>query len=355
MINQKFWQGKKVFMTGHTGFKGTWLTILLKELGAEVTGYSLAPNSKPALFDEVGAEKILHKSIIGDIRDAKAMTTALLEAEPEIIFHLAAQPLVLKSYEDPLETFSTNVMGTAYLLNACRQLNGLQVIVNVTTDKVYKNESWPWPYRETDRLGGNDPYSASKACSELISESIKESFFKREFPNSHYLATARAGNVIGGGDWSKDRLIPDMIKSIFSGQPMILRNPTHIRPWQHVLDSIYGYVLLAEKMGDGKMAGAWNFAPENVNSVNVETLAKMLISEIGQGKYEIRPSVHAVPESSILKLDNFKAKTFLGWIPQYPINAAVALTAQWYKDFYQGKPAYNICCQQMAGLIKHEV
>ncbi len=354
MIHPNFWRGKKVFLTGHTGFKGTWLALLMTDLGAQVTGFSLNPITQPSLFAATGLEGLMTRSIVGDIRDQKLLTDELVKASPEIVFHLAAQPLVLKSYADPVDTLMTNMMGTAHILNACRKVAGLKAILNVTTDKVYKNESWPWPYRETDRLGGSDPYSASKACSELISDSFRASFFQRDFSDSHFLATARAGNVIGGGDWSEDRLVPDMMRSIFSEKVVILRNPSHVRPWQHVLDSLIGYMMLTEKLYQGQATESWNFAPELESSVDVEKLTKLFLKAMGQGKYQVEKQTQSARESSTLKLDNSKARKNLGWAPACSIEKAVSLTAQWYKDFYAGEPALNLCRQQIAAFINHE-
>ena len=324
---QSFFKGKRVLVTGHTGFKGSWLSLWLLELGATVIGLSLEPE-KESLFEQLGlAEQLVHE--IGDIRDFDCVKRVFKIHQPEVVLHLAAQPLVRASYDSPIETYATNVMGTVHVLQACRETASVQVIVNVTTDKCYENKEWVFGYREVDPLGGYDPYSSSKACSELVTAAYRSSFLK----NGPFLASARAGNVIGGGDWAMDRLIPDCIRSLRQGKPIIIRNPLAIRPWQHVLEPLSGYLWLACRLGsDGKrFAGAWNMGPLPTGAVPVKTIVSQVIDTWGSGAYEVIPDGE-YHEMSLLELDVSKAIHHLGWIPTLSVEEAVSDTVSWYYE-----------------------
>ncbi|GAV22603.1 CDP-glucose 4,6-dehydratase [Carboxydothermus pertinax] len=347
MIDKNFWRGKKVFITGHTGFKGSWLTIWLLKLGAEVTGYALKPPTDPAMF-EICNLGTRCNSILGDIRDYRFLNETIKEIEPEIIFHLAAQPIVREAYYNPLETYEVNVMGTANLLEAVRNNPSIKVLVNVTTDKVYENKEWPWGYRETDTICGVDPYSNSKSCSELVTFAYRKTYF--EYPKiKKYIATARAGNVIGGGDFAKDRIVPDCIKALFTNKKVIIRNPNAIRPWQHVLDPLYGYLLLAEKLykeGD-KFSGAWNFGPEEKDAKTVEFLTKTICKKLGKENFYEYDNKKNPPESILLKLDISKAKHYLKWQPVWDFNVALEKTLEWYIAFYKKEEMYSFTLKQI--------
>jgi CDP-glucose 4,6-dehydratase len=320
--------GRRVLVTGHTGFKGSWLTLWLEELGARVTGISLPPATTPNHWDLLDLQV---EDLRLDVRDAAPLTRKLAELRPEIVFHLAAQPLVRRSYRDPLETWSTNVMGTANLLEACRLTPSVRGIVVVTTDKVYENSEWHWGYREIDRLGGHDPYSASKAAAELVAESYRKSFFSGD--GAPLLATVRAGNVIGGGDWSQDRLIPDAVRSIASGESLEIRSPFSTRPWQHVLECLSGYLLLGELLLEGEKdcAEAWNFGPSPEDNRSVSEVLSMLSRhwEGFQWHRSPHPTFH---EAGQLYLDSSKARTSLGWRPVWGLEKALEQTARWYRE-----------------------
>ena len=335
-----------VLLTGHTGFKGTWLALWLKTLGAEVTGVSLEPNSKPSHWDLLGLDMV-DKRI--DIRDAEKVKEAINIAKPEIVFHLAAQPLVRHSYLDPLGTWSPNVMGTANLLEACRQQPSVKTVIIVTTDKCYENKEWSWGYRETDRLGGHDPYSASKASSELVVASYRKAFFN--MPDSPLLASARAGNVIGGGDWSEDRLIPDMFRAIKDNKILEIRSPNATRPWQHVLDSLSGYLLLGQNMLQGRqdLAQAWNFGPHRDDNRTVGHVLSSMKKEWPAFDWKITrsPQPH---EANLLYLDSSKAHQYLEWKPVWSIDESITKTATWYRAFLDHKKA--ISTDQLADYIK---
>jgi len=339
VMNTQFWQGKRVFLTGQTGFKGGWLSLWLQQLGATLTGYALPPPTLPNLYEaaRVGAGM---NSVIGDIRDPFALAQIMQEAEPEIVFHLAAQPLVLRSYEDPVETYSTNVMGTVHLLEAIRKCPSVRAVVNVTTDKCYDNKEWVWAYREDESLGGYDPYSSSKGCSEMVTSAYRNSFFN---PNTYIrhrvaLASARAGNVIGGGDWSKDRLIPDTITAFMNGKSVTLRNPLSIRPWQHVLEPLRGYLTLAENLfiSGTKFAEAFNFGPRSEDAKPVQTIVDKLSELWGEGSSWQIAGVEHLHEANFLKLDTAKAAQMLNWRPQLNIDQALQLTVDWSKGYQQG-------------------
>jgi len=332
-MNPIFWQGKKVFLTGHTGFKGSWLSLWLQSLGAELAGYALIPPTNPSLFEQARVAEGM-QSKIGDIRNLEQLQTEMQKSQPEIIFHLAAQPLVRYSYMNPLETYSTNVMGTVNLLEAIRNTASVKSVVMVTTDKCYENREWVWPYRENEAMGGHDPYSSSKACAELVAAAYRSSYFNPAEYKRHGvgIATARAGNVIGGGDWSKDRLIPDILNAINLSAPIQLRNPNAIRPWQHVLEPLRGYLTLAEKLyGDGEnFSEAWNFGPEQIDSISALEIAKWLISISGsQSTVELTGNANQPHEAGLLKLDISKAKSTLLWQPKISIGESLGLVWSW--------------------------
>jgi CDP-glucose 4,6-dehydratase len=347
------YRGRRVLVTGHTGFKGSWLALWLTKLGANVFGYSLPPESTPNHWEllSIDIPQYLH-----DIRDAEEMAKIVAEFQPDIVFHLAAQPLVRRSYREPLETWSTNVMGTANLLEACRHSATLQAIVVVTTDKCYENQEWAWGYRESDRLGGHDPYSASKAAAELVVNSYRKAFFHHA--EAPLLASARAGNVIGGGDWSEDRLIPDLVRSLAEQKTLLIRSPSATRPWQHVLESLSGYLLLGQKLLQGKteMADAWNFGPETEGNRTVADVLAGLQANWPEMTWQTtdQPQPH---EANLLYLDNAKAKTLLGWKPVWNFDKTLEATGQWYRHYYQNgqlssevQLADYIASAQMAGV-----
>lgn len=328
---KEFWSGKKVLITGHTGFKGSWLSFWLNMLGAKVCGYSLAPDSQPNLFENLQLEKRI-KSEIGDVRDLPHFKRVLEQFQPEFIFHLAAQSLVRKSYREPVETYTTNVIGTINILEAARSVDSVKSVVIVTTDKVYENKEWLWAYRENERLGGFDPYSNSKACAELAVSAYRNSFFG---DGECLIATARAGNVIGGGDWSEDRLLPDVFRSLVLGESLEIRNPDSIRPWQHALEPLAGYVRLAEKLYNGEkgFAGAWNFGPSEEDSKSVGWILEEIKNVWNAPvKWKIAEGVQP-HEARLLKLDSAKAKSELQWSPQLSLKEAVNLTSEWYRGF----------------------
>jgi CDP-glucose 4,6-dehydratase len=353
-IDRSFWAGKRVFVTGHTGFKGGWLSAWLAELGAEVTGYALAPDPAPAFFTRCGlAGRVA--SIEADVRDAARLQEAVHSRAPEIVFHLAAQPLVLRSHRAPAETFEINVMGTAHLLDAVRAVPGVRAVVAVTSDKCYDNLERGTPFREGDPLGGRDPYSASKACAELVAAAYRASFFSTGGPVAA-VATARAGNVFGGGDLAEDRLIPDAVRALRAGRPLIVRNPKSVRPWQHVLEPLSGYLMLAERLAreGAAWAEAWNFGPDRADAVPVADLADRLIRRWGSGRWEAGgPAAEgAAPvEAGVLILDSAKARERLGWRPRLPLDEAVAWTVEWYREAFTDRPAealYDLARRQIA-------
>jgi CDP-glucose 4,6-dehydratase len=334
------WNQRRVYLTGHTGFKGGWLSLWLAQLGAQVHGFALAPPETPNLFTAARiAERI--ESEFGDIRNIAALERSLQAFEPEVVFHMAAQPLVRQSYADPVETYSTNVMGTVHLLDAVRRVPSVRAVVVITTDKCYENREWLWGYRENDRLGGHDPYSNSKACAELVTSSFRSSFFGDDHLSKHpvALASARAGNVIGGGDWSTDRLIPDLVRGFVSGEPVLIRNPGATRPWQHVLEPLAGYLTLAERLlGDGAgYASAWNFGPGEEDVWPVARIADAMASAWGNGASWIRDEARHPHEANYLKLDTGKARELLGWHPVLPMQGALAWLVDWFLAFHRGE------------------
>jgi len=328
------WQGRRVFLTGHTGFKGGWLALWLAKLGAQIRGYALDPAAEPNLFTVAGVGNVL-EDVRADLLDRARLEASLQEFAPEVVFHLAAQPLVRRSYADPLGTYATNVMGTAHVLEAVRKASSVRAVVCVTTDKCYENREWVWPYREIDPLGGHDPYSSSKACAEIVSAAYRSSFFSAERPGKHriLLGTARAGNVIGGGDWSEDRLIPDLIRGFQSGKPVLIRRPKAIRPWQHVLEPLYGYIRLAGELmaGHQEFASAWNFGPSDDDAWPVERIADYLVAAWGARAAWVRDSDAGVHEAGLLRVDASKARAELGWQPRLDIQAALDWTAGWFR------------------------
>lgn len=348
-ISEYFWQGKKVLITGHTGFKGSWLALWLNMLGAEVAGYALEPLTSLDNFVLTDLDKYIDHQI-GDVRNFDFLNKFFHTFNPEIVFHLAAQPLVRKSYLSPKETYDINVGGTVNLLECSRQTDSVKVIVNITTDKCYENKEWIWGYRENDRLGGYDPYSSSKACSELVTEAYLKSFFNPEEFNRHgkSLSSVRAGNVFGGGDWQVDRILPDCIRHLDQGEPIVVRNPNAIRPWQHVLEPLSGYLLLAERMfgNPTSYAGAWNFGPDDSSSLTVGSLVDTVVNAWGSGSWQDHSVPGAFHEAHLLKLDITKAKTLLGWSPHWKIDRAVAETVNWYKK-YRNNGVYDLCIKQI--------
>ena len=347
-VDPAFWNGRRVFLTGHTGFKGSWLSLWLQQLGARLTGYALAPDTAPPLFD-IAAVAAGMTHIVGDVNRAEPLAAALHAADPEVLIHMAAQPLVRASYRDPLGTLDTNVMGTAKLLEAARGLPSLKAIVVVTTDKCYENREWDWGYRETDALGGHDPYSASKAGTELVAIMYHRSFFKTA-ARPVALATARAGNVIGGGDRAEDRLVPDLIRAFEGSRPCIIRNPLARRPWQHVLDPLSGYLRLAEALWtDASHAGqGWNFGPPEASNETVGTVADRLAARWGNGaRWQLETGAHP-HEATLLHLDAAKARHRLHWKPRLALDDALAWTADWYKAVSAGEDANAWCRRQIA-------
>lgn len=353
MINHGFWRGKRVFLTGHTGFKGSWLSIWLIELGAEVYGYALDPPTDPSLFIAAQLEKKIH-SIQGDIRNYKGLKRAINIAQPEIILHMAAQPLVRFSYEEPLLTYETNVMGTANLLEAIRGSASVRSVVIITTDKCYENKEWVWAYRENDSLGGYDPYSSSKACAELVVGAYRDSFFNpKEYGYAHNvaIASARAGNVIGGGDWAKDRLVPDIVKALSEGRKVLIRSPEAIRPWQHVLEPLSGYLILAEKLYNKgtEYAEAWNFGPYESDAKPVQWIVEKLCSmwpDAAGFEIDKTPKPH---EASYLKLDCSKSMNRLGWKPTWNLETALSKIMDWNLAFLRGENIYEVSTKQIFG------
>jgi CDP-glucose 4,6-dehydratase len=326
---QQAFAGRRVFVTGHTGFKGAWLCLLLARLGARVSGYALAPSGTPTMFELARVGDTLEHHFIADVRDPAALNAAMQETAPELVLHLAAQALVRHSYADPAGTWSTNLMGTVHLLDAVRACASVKAALIVTTDKCYENQHWAWGYRENDRLGGHDPYSASKAGAELVAASYRSSFFH---DGSVLVATARAGNVIGGGDWSVDRLVPDAVRAVQQGRALAVRNPNATRPWQHVLEPLHGYLLLAARLldGDARCASAYNFGPDAADNLPVSAVLDGLRAHWPQLAWQLDGDVHAAKEAALLYLDSSKARQELGWQVRWPLATGLQKTAEWY-------------------------
>jgi len=352
------YKGKTVFVTGHTGFKGSWLCLLLHQFGAKVIGYSLAPPTTPSLYELAKIDEVVHHSYIADIRDYDQLLSALQSSKPDIVIHMAAQPLVRESYKNPMETYAVNVMGTVNLLNAIRSVNSIKVALNVTTDKCYENKEWYWGYRENEPMNGYDPYSNSKSCSELVTSSFRNSFFNpKDFGKTHHVAvaSARAGNVIGGGDWAEDRLIPDFIRAILKGETVKIRSPYAIRPWQHVLEPLTGYLTLSAKLyKDGvTYADGWNFGPDDADAKNVGWIIDRICALWGDGaSYEIdtNPQPH---EANYLKLDCSKAKALLGWHPRWNVSETLVSIVEWVKSYQAGENIRSLCQQQIQDYLHH--
>jgi len=345
------WSGRRVLVTGHTGFKGSWLSLWLQQLGAEVCGIALEPPTAVNLFRDADVATGM-RSITGDIRDVKTLNQAFLEHRPEIVFHLAAQSLVRRSYEDPLGTYSTNVMGTANVLEAARSAQSVQAIVVVTTDKCYENREWEWPYRETDQLGGYDPYSNSKACAELVVSAYRNSFFNKTEYDRHGIgiASVRAGNVIGGGDWAEARLVPDIIRGFLAKRPVVIRNPRATRPWQHVLEPLRGYLAVAGSLYEhGPVNGeAWNFGPDQLDAQPVEWVVRELANTWGENAQWRMDEAEQPHEAHHLKLDWSKAEARLGWRPALRLKDALAITSAWYLAKQQGERMHPFTMGQIA-------
>jgi CDP-glucose 4,6-dehydratase len=346
--------GKRVFLTGHTGFKGSWLLKLFNMLDAEVMGYSLPPENEMDLFNLINGDKISN-SIFCDIRDRNRLIDEISNFQPDFVFHLAAQPLVRASYDIPAETFEVNAIGTANLLDGVRNIKKDCSVVLITTDKVYHNNEWLYPYRENDRLGGYDPYSASKACAELVIDSYRNSFFNVANYNDHLksLAVGRAGNVIGGGDWAKDRLVPDIVRSISSGNRVSIRNPNAIRPWQHVMEPLLGYLILGQKLNSHPRgySQAYNFGPNVENALSVKDMLQIVIEKWGSGQYEFSDSTNEPHEAGLLKLDISKSINELNWLPKLSASDTVRYTIDWYKSFYAGVNMDDYTAKQIESFL----
>ncbi|GAA3722719.1 CDP-glucose 4,6-dehydratase [Sphingomonas cynarae] len=345
-INPGFWAGKRVFLTGHTGFKGSWLSLWLQAMGAKVTGFALAPPTSPSLFDVARVADGM-TSIIGDIRDAAALEAALVAADPELVLHMAAQPLVRASYDDPVGTYATNVMGTVHLLEAVRRAPSVRACVVVTTDKCYENREWVWGYREDEPMGGYDPYSNSKGCAELVISAYRRSFLTAQ---GIALASGRAGNVIGGGDWATDRLIPDILRAVESGSPVMIRNPLAIRPWQHVLEPLSGYLVLAEALchDAANAAQAWNFGPRDDDARPVQWIVERMCDAWGEGATWTRDESVQPHEAHYLKLDISKARAGLHWQPRWTLAETLDSIVAWHRAWLAGADMYDYCHGELA-------
>lgn len=351
-MQQQFWRERRVFITGHSGFKGGWLALWLARLGARVHGYALAPPTTPSLYRAARVGERLAGEHIADLRDRAALAAAFDAAAPEVVFHLAAQPLVRAAYRDPVETYAVNLMGTVDLLETVRQHPGVRAVVVVTSDKCYENHDWVWPYREDDALGGHDPYSSSKACAELVSASYRRAFLEEA---GTALATARAGNVIGGGDWAAERLVPDVLRAIDAGEPVVLRAPGAIRPWQHVLEPLAGYLDLAERLcaDEGEYIGAWNFGPEAADARPVRWLVEWLCAAVPGAQWRLDDSPQP-REAAVLRLDSSKARAALGWRPRWPLEQALARTLDWHRAWRAGEDMQVRTLAQIADYMATE-
>jgi CDP-glucose 4,6-dehydratase len=350
-MNNLFWKNKKVFLTGHTGFKGSWLSLWLTSMGAVVTGYAMEPPTRPSLYEVTNINSLVH-SVTGDIRDKELLSKAMKAANPDIVIHMAAQPLVRESYDNPVETYSVNVMGTVHLLEAVRYCNNVRAVINVATDKCYENKEWLWGYRETEPLGGYDPYSSSKACSELVTAAYQQSFFNPNNYDQHgtAIASARAGNVIGGGDWAKDRLIPDCMNSLIAGEEIVIRNPHAIRPWQHVLEPLSGYLSLAEKLFESgvKYGEAWNFGPDDRDVKSVLWLVESLCDKWGrEARFRVDKENTHPHEANFLKLDCSKANARLNWHPKWDLNNALSRIIDWFESYLDHRRMDQFCWEQI--------
>ncbi len=341
------WRGRRVLVTGHTGFKGSWLSLWLHALGAKVTGFALPPPTQPSLFDAARIGELIDH-VEGDVRDAAAMRAVVDHARPEVIFHLAAQPLVRLSYDEPVETYATNVMGTVHLLEAARTVPGVAAVVCVTSDKCYENREWIWPYRENDPMGGHDPYSSSKGCAELVVAAYRQSFFHQSGPA---VASVRAGNVIGGGDWAADRLLPDLVRAFEAGVAPLIRSPDAVRPWQHVLEALGGYLLIADRLlvGEAQFADAWNFGPDDDDARPVSWIVERMRAAWGDGAFDPQADTGSRPhEAGLLRLDCSKARTALGWRPALTLDQALDWIVAWHKATGVGDDARAVTLSQIA-------
>lgn len=349
-MNQCFWKNKKVFITGHTGFKGSWLSLWLQKLGADVIGFALEPSTQPNLFELASVANEM-QSIYGDVRDFEQLLQSLQKTQPDIVIHMAAQALVQHSYQYPIETYATNVMGTVNLLEAVRHCDSVKTVVNVTSDKCYENKEWDWSYREDESLGGYDPYSNSKGCAELVTSAYRNSFFNVKDFQRHgkAIASARAGNVIGGGDWNKNRLVPDIVQAFINKEVACIRNPDAIRPWQHVLEPLAGYLLLAEKLWQSPetFSQAWNFGPHENDAQPVRVIADCLTDLWGQDAQWIEEQKTFAHEAKTLKLDITKAKNKLGWKPRLNLEQALHYVTDWYKSWQQNQDMKKITLAQI--------
>jgi CDP-glucose 4,6-dehydratase len=353
VINPGFWAGRRVLLTGHTGFKGAWLALWLRELGAEIYGFALPPPSDPSLYS-LACGGALVRDIMGDVRDLAAVRAAYAEARPDVVLHLAAQALVRPSFEDPVGTYATNVLGTVHVLEAARLRGDVQAVVVVTSDKAYENREWHWAYRETEAMGGYDPYSSSKGCAELVTSAYRRSFFAvTPDDNRAAVASARAGNVVGGGDWALDRIVPDCVRAFLAGDKVALRNPQATRPWQHVLEPLAGYLLLAERLATAgaarvDFADAWNFGPNESDALPVGELVEILVRHWGEGAGWVGDTAPQPHEAHYLKVDSSKARARLGWRPVLGVHEALAWCADWYRRQAAGEAARSLCLEQIA-------
>lgn len=351
LVDPNFWADKRVFLTGHTGFKGGWLALWLSSMGSKVTGYALAPNTFPNFFQATNLEGELEKSHIADIRDLETLQKAMVDAKPDVVIHMAAQPLVRYSYTNPVETYATNVMGTVHFLESIRKVPSIRAAVIVTTDKCYENQEWVWGYRENEPMGGFDPYSNSKGCAELVTSAYRQSFFSAEHYAKHRvaIASARAGNVIGGGDWSEDRLIPDAIKAFEANEALLIRNPLATRPWQHVLEPLSGYLVLAQALfKEGiKFNGAWNFGPRDEDARSVQEVINLLIDSWGLPANWSQDAREQPHEAHLLKLDCSKANQLLKWQPKWNLEQAIEKICEWQIAFSQKSDMKNLSERQI--------
>jgi len=351
MMTPDFWKNKNVFLTGHTGFKGSWMSLWLSRLGANVTGYSLKPPTNPSMFEICGIKNLVN-SIEGDVRDLEGLKNALDKSKAEIVIHMAAQPLVRESYKIPVETYAVNVMGTVHLMEAIRLNGKVRAVVNVTTDKCYENKEWVWGYRENEPMGGYDPYSNSKGCSELVTSAYRSSYFNpKNYGKEHLVgcATGRAGNVIGGGDWASDRLIPDIMKAVLKSEKVFIRNPQAIRPWQHVLEPLSGYLTLAQALytEGAQYSEGWNFGPNDEDAKPVEWIVKKICSKWGNGSgYELDNANHP-HEANYLKLDCSKSKNLLQWFPKWDLEKAIDKIIEWNRAYLERKDMKDVCFGQI--------